>query len=334
MNPDFVQYFQCPDCGNNNMAVESFLDREGHIFEGRLICGDCGRWFRIQEGIADLLPKHLREESRYEIFTKKYQIPFQPGLSNTGDCLEREQMSFFNRENALDYENRVVNSHYYQALNELTFIHWLKKLTPGDLVLELGCGTGKESLLIAQAGMRVVGLDISEDMLRLAALKIGGAGIINTSAFLVADAMRPPVNDSSFKACLFYGSLHHLSDPERAVSSSARKLISDGLFYSLDPHNSPVRFLFDWLMRLWKLYEEKAGEDPLFSEKQVAGWLQGAGIQGTTQLSTFFPPHLFHLLGKKTSVSFLKYSDFFFSKVPWLKKMAGVIVAEGIKRTS
>jgi SAM-dependent methyltransferase len=41
----------------------------------------------------------------------------------------------------------------------------------GDPVLELGCGTGRITMAIAEAGYRVVGLDISEKMLERAAEK-------------------------------------------------------------------------------------------------------------------------------------------------------------------
>jgi SAM-dependent methyltransferase len=41
----------------------------------------------------------------------------------------------------------------------------------GDPVLELGCGTGRVTMAIAEAGYRVVGLDISERMLERAAEK-------------------------------------------------------------------------------------------------------------------------------------------------------------------
>lgn len=41
----------------------------------------------------------------------------------------------------------------------------------GDPVLELGCGTGRITLAIAEAGYRIVGLDISEKMLQRAVAK-------------------------------------------------------------------------------------------------------------------------------------------------------------------
>jgi SAM-dependent methyltransferase len=44
--------------------------------------------------------------------------------------------------------------------------------TYGDPVLELGCGTGRITLAIAEAGYRIVGLDISEKMLDRATAKL------------------------------------------------------------------------------------------------------------------------------------------------------------------
>jgi len=46
----------------------------------------------------------------------------------------------------------------------------------GDPVLELGCGTGRVTLAIAEAGFRVVGLDISERMLGRAIAKRAAIG--------------------------------------------------------------------------------------------------------------------------------------------------------------
>src|SRR3989304_2482381 len=55
----------------------------------------------------------------------------------------------------------------------------------GDLVLDLSCGTGIYALALAQRGLRVVGADLSEPMLRLAQAKArpAGAGV----AFVQAD---------------------------------------------------------------------------------------------------------------------------------------------------
>ncbi|MGH2544861.1 MAG: class I SAM-dependent methyltransferase, partial [Ardenticatenaceae bacterium] len=46
----------------------------------------------------------------------------------------------------------------------------------GSLALELGCGTGRVTIPIAQAGIEIVGLDLSESMLGIAKGKISTLG--------------------------------------------------------------------------------------------------------------------------------------------------------------
>src|SRR5258707_2032154 len=41
----------------------------------------------------------------------------------------------------------------------------------GDPVLELGCGTGRITMALAEAGKRITGLDLSERMLERAGIK-------------------------------------------------------------------------------------------------------------------------------------------------------------------
>jgi SAM-dependent methyltransferase len=57
-------------------------------------------------------------------------------------------------------------------------------------VLDLGCGTGSLSALLAGAGHRVTGVDLSPKMIALARSKLAAAGL--TGSFVVADAADPP----------------------------------------------------------------------------------------------------------------------------------------------
>ena len=57
-------------------------------------------------------------------------------------------------------------------------------------VLDLGCGTGSLTALLAQAGHRVTGTDLSPEMIERARTKLDAAGLRAT--FLVGDAADPP----------------------------------------------------------------------------------------------------------------------------------------------
>jgi SAM-dependent methyltransferase len=149
--------------------------------------------------------------------------------------------------------------------------------------------------------------------------------------FVVGDAESPPVRRGAFHACLFLGALHHFPEPADAVRTASTCLRAGGHFYSQDPHKSPVRFLFDGLMRIWKLYDEEARVDPLLDAEQLVSWMSAAGITGDTRVSVYLPPHLFRLLNSPSAGVILRTTDAFCGAIPGIRKWGGFIIATGRK---
>ena len=76
-------------------------------------------------------------------------------------------------------------------------------------IVDLGCGTGRHTAWLAEAGARVTALDFSEGMLARARLKVSAA----TARFLVHDLHEPlPLGDASFDAAVSGLVLEHLRD--------------------------------------------------------------------------------------------------------------------------
>jgi SAM-dependent methyltransferase len=69
-------------------------------------------------------------------------------------------------------------------------------LSAGDRVLDVGCGPGRHAHALAARGVEVVGVDISERFVEVAA---GGAA---HAAFVRADARRLPLRPGSFDAAI------------------------------------------------------------------------------------------------------------------------------------
>jgi len=82
-------------------------------------------------------------------------------------------------------------------------------------VLDLGCGTGSLSVLLAQAGHRVRGIDFSPRMIASARTKAAAAGV--TARFDVGDAHFPDVEPASCDVVLGRHILWALPDPRAAV---------------------------------------------------------------------------------------------------------------------
>lgn len=71
------------------------------------------------------------------------------------------------------------------------------RIGPGDLVLDLACGTGDFAEICRKAGATAVGLDFSRGMLNAANRRFPGLGV-----FVQGDALRLPFADGSFTAAV------------------------------------------------------------------------------------------------------------------------------------
>lgn len=92
-------------------------------------------------------------------------------------------------------------------------------------VADLGCGTGTLSLLLAEDGYAVDGVDFSPEMVRRATRK---AGSYPRTSFVLGDADDPPLEDGSYDVVLGRHVLWALPDPAAAVARWARLLTADG----------------------------------------------------------------------------------------------------------
>ncbi len=113
---------------------------------------------------------------------------------------------------------------------------------PAD-VLDLGCGTGSLSLLAAEQGHRVTGVDASPAMLGLARAKLAG----HDAVFLLGDAAAPPVGARRFDVVLVRHVLWTLPEPGRVLRHWAgllrpggRFVLVEGVWGDTDPVGVPA----------------------------------------------------------------------------------------------
>lgn len=108
----------------------------------------------------------------------------------------------------------------------------LMDLQPGDRVLDLGCGTGWASRRMARAVTvgEVVGIDVSDEMLRRA--EQASAGISNVR-YVWGSAERIPVPDNYFTKVLSVESFYYYADQGRALDELRRVLAPGGRLFIL-----------------------------------------------------------------------------------------------------
>ena len=81
-------------------------------------------------------------------------------------------------------------------------------------LLEVGIGTGRIAVPLAERGVRVTGIDISAKMLAILRDKRPDIDV------MFAEASRPPLRDASFDGSLFVHILHLVPDPEATIRAT------------------------------------------------------------------------------------------------------------------
>jgi SAM-dependent methyltransferase len=110
-------------------------------------------------------------------------------------------------------------------------------------VLDIGTGTGHTALAFAPHVREVVGLDLTEEMLR-EARKLAQERGIDNATFRVADVHRLPREfEASFDLVTCRRAAHHFSDIDRALAEMVRTLRSGGLLL-IDDRSVPED---DWI---------------------------------------------------------------------------------------
>ncbi len=99
-------------------------------------------------------------------------------------------------------------------------------LPPGALVLDLGCGAGRDMSWLRGLGLKVVGLDHSAGMLGEARLRVG-------SGLLLMNMRFPGLRSRRFQGVWCCASLLHLTklDVPAAVRQMARVLAAGGTLF-------------------------------------------------------------------------------------------------------
>ena len=114
-------------------------------------------------------------------------------------------------------------------------------------ILDVAAGTAGVSLQIAErTGARVIGLDLTRQMLATGARNVAAAGASDHVTLLNARAEQLPLADASVDALTFTYLLRYVADPQATLAELARVVRPGGTVASLEFNVPPSAFWRFW----------------------------------------------------------------------------------------
>ena len=97
-------------------------------------------------------------------------------------------------------------------------IDFINSLSNKSIVADLGSGNGRHLIPCANHCKKVIGIDVSKELLRIVQKKIFKAHLDNVE-LIHSDAVNIPLRDLSVDAVLYIATLHNISERYRRIKS-------------------------------------------------------------------------------------------------------------------
>jgi len=194
----------------------------------------------------------------------------------------------------------AVTLHRIRSIRDSTLrvasVHGLSKAVLD--VADIGCGAGTQSLLWAELGHKVHGLDVNQPLLDVARQRAGESRC--SVDFQLGSATQLPWADQSMDVCLLIELLEHVSEWQTCLHESARVLRRGGILVlttsnKLCPFQQEFNLpLYSWYPNFLKRYFERLAVTTRpqlanYAKYPAVNWFSFYGLRATLSPYGFMP---------------------------------------------
>ena len=206
---------------------------------------------------------------------------------------------------------------------------------PGELVLDIGCGTGYYVGGIAKAGATAVGIDLAPNYVRQASEYV--TRNTNASAphhVAAAEAKHLPFGNATFDKVLMTEVLEHLIDYPRSLEEISRILKPSGRAVITTPSKySPLNLAYHWKAhrRKYAFHEHIVELTPGKFEQEMHQYFHGVRLS----FANFLVPYPVDMVAERvvspTAARGLAWAEQVCQRLPILRRAGWTMIAIGRK---
>ena len=190
----------------------------------------------VEEREAGYVYYRLNEEARHNGHGSLWSLLDSQFATSSDDLAVRQDEARLQEVLRLRKENFESHGDMRQLVPGRSWAAWARALghllPPLDFA-DIGCGDGYLTLEAARWARTVVGIDRSESVLERAS-ELAERRQVRNVQWRQGDLARLPLDDASVDVALLSQTLHHASDPPRAVAEAVRILRPGGRVLVLD----------------------------------------------------------------------------------------------------
>jgi SAM-dependent methyltransferase len=189
MKESLLKVLACPACKSDlNLTIQK---KDSEIIEGKLTCRNC----HIDYPIQNYIPRFIHSDRYVQSFSMEWTLHANTQLDSFSGTNESE--STFKMKTGFD----------------------LEKLK-GNLVLDVGCGSGRFMEVVSKYGAEIVGIDMSFSV----DSAFRNLGLKENVHIIQADIFSLPFKESCFDNIFSIGVLHHTPNTKEAFKQLPKLL--------------------------------------------------------------------------------------------------------------